>query len=210
MIAARFRSLSNRVFEPWGRLFVRLGLKPNHVTLLGLLFGVIACILLVWTRNILLFTFLIVIAGLFDAADGMVARITQTSTRFGSYLDAVCDRVFEGFALLSVAYVTGQWVLIFLCYIGFSLISYTKARAALEVTVSNSEWPDLMERGERDVVFIVALVLSDLLKVRFLGQDLFFWICLVLVVLVYVTVVQRVLRAKRFIESRDPRPVAHG
>jgi archaetidylinositol phosphate synthase len=189
---------------------VRLGLRPNHVTLLGLLFGVIACIFLVWTRNILLFTLLIVIAALFDAADGMVARITQTSTRFGSYLDAVCDRVFDGFVGLSVAYVTGQWVLIFLGYIGFSLISYAKARAALEVTVSNGEWPDLMERGERDAVFIVGFLLSDLLKVRFLGQDLFFWICLVLVVLVYVTAVQRVLRAKRFIESRDPGPAAHG
>lgn len=210
MIAARFRSLSNRVFESWGRLFVRLGLTPNQVTLLGLLFGVIACIFLVCTRNIRVFAVLILIAALFDAADGTVARITQTSSRFGSYLDAVCDRLFEGFVGLSVAYVTEQWVLIFFGYIGFTLISYAKARAALEVTVSNDEWPDLMERGERDLVFIVALVLSDLWKVRLLGQDLFFWIGLVLILLVYITVVQRVLRAKRFIEARDFRSVARG
>jgi phosphatidylglycerophosphate synthase len=94
MIAARFRSISNKVFEPWGRLFVRLRLTPNHVTLLGLFFGIIACIVLLWTRNILLFTALIVVAALFDAADGMVARMTNTSSRFGSYLDAVCDRLF--------------------------------------------------------------------------------------------------------------------
>lgn len=211
MIAARFRKVSNKVFEPWGRLFVWLGLTPNHVTLLGLLLGVIACAFLVWTRNILLFTLMIVIAALFDAADGMVARITQSSSKFGSYLDAICDRLFEGFVGLSVAYVTGQWFLIFFGYIGFTLISYAKARAALEVRVSNNEWPDLMERGERDLIFIVALVISDLWKVRFLGQDLFFWIGLVLILLVYITVLQRILRAKRFIENEDKSRVAdHG
>jgi archaetidylinositol phosphate synthase len=206
VIASRFRTLSNRVFDRWGRLFVWMGLTPNHVTLLGLLLGTIACAILVWTRNVPLFVLLIVVAALFDAADGMVARITQSSSRFGSYLDAVCDRVFEGFVGLSVAWVTGQWALIFFGYIGFTLISYTKARAALEVNVTNDEWPDLMERGERDVIFIVALLLSDLVKVRFLGQDLFFWIGLVLIVLVYVTAIQRILRARQFIESRAEGP----
>ena len=141
-------------------------------------------------------------ASLLDALDGAVARVSGRVTKFGSYLDAVCDRVAEALVILSVAVVTGYWVLSSAVLAGAFLVSYTKARAAMEVPIANLEWPDLMERAERGVVYIVGLGLKPLIPWRPFGRDLFWWTLVVLTVLVYATVLQRVLRAKRLIQTR--------
>ena len=203
MINANFKAVFNRLFEPVGRFFIRVGLTPNQLTTIGLFFGVLTCWVYIWTRNAVLFTALIVFCAFFDAFDGAVARLGGKVTRFGSYFDAVCDRLFEGFVLVSVAYVTGYWILIGVLLIGFFVISYAKARAAMEVSISNLEWPDLMEKAERGVIFILGLLISEMTHIWILGHDLFYWVLVVLLVLVYGTVIQRILRAKRYIESRS-------
>jgi hypothetical protein len=75
----------------------------------------------------------------------------------------------------------------------------------MEIPVSNQEWPDLMERTERGVLFVAGLAAGVVLPWRPLGRDLFWWTLAVLNVLVYATVVQRVLRARRLIEARSGR-----
>jgi len=71
---------------------VRLGLRPNHVTVIGLLLVILACfffargsygwgLLAGW-----LMTFL-------DTVDGKLARVTVTSSRFGHYFDHLIDLV---------------------------------------------------------------------------------------------------------------------
>jgi len=189
--------------EPAALLFARLGFTPNGLTLLGLFLGLLSCALYVWNRNTVLFGCLMIFWGLFDVIDGALARVTNRATKFGSYLDAVCDRVFESFALLAVGWVSGYWKMCFLLMIGGLLISYAKARAAMEVQISNDEWPDFMERAERDVIFVFGLLvwgLFPLLKV--FGKDVLFWTLLGLSIAVYGSFFQRVLRARRLIQSR--------
>jgi len=142
------------------------------------------------------------LVGCLDALDGAVARASKRVTKFGAYLDAMCDRYVESIVVLSVAAVTGYWVLSMIVLIGSLLVSYAKARAAIEVAVTNVEWPDLMERTERDILFLVGLALSDLVAWRPLGQDLFWWTLVLLAAFVHLTVLQRMVRARRFIRSR--------
>lgn len=71
---------------------VRLGLRPNHVTVIGLLLVILAGIF--FTRGSYgwgllagwLMTFL-------DTVDGKLARVTVTSSRFGHYFDHLIDLV---------------------------------------------------------------------------------------------------------------------
>ena len=195
---AYFRSAAEGV----ARIFLRLGFSPNGITFFGLLGGWLTCLLFVWTRNALLFGFLMILWGLFDAVDGALARLTNRVTKFGSYLDAICDRLFEVSAMLAAAYVTGYWAISFLLAAGILMVSYAKARAAMEVTVSNTEWPDFMERTERGLVFAAGMILWGFFPGPFLGKDIFFWFLVVLTIAVYFTILQRFLRAKRLIESR--------
>ena len=155
----RHKEYFRNVVDAVARLFVAAGFTPNALTLLGLFLGWATCILFVWTRNSVLFGFLMIAWGLFDALDGAVARLTNRVSKFGSYLDAMCDRLFEVAAILAAAYVSGYWALSLLLASGTLLTSYAKARAAMEVTVSNNEWPDFMERTERDVIFAVGIIL---------------------------------------------------
>jgi len=88
---------------------------------------------------------------------------------------------------------------------GALLVSYAKARAAMEVAVANTEWPDLMERAERGVVFLVGLAAGALVRWYPLGHDLFWWTLVLLALLIHLTVAQRVLRARRLIQERSTR-----
>jgi CDP-diacylglycerol--glycerol-3-phosphate 3-phosphatidyltransferase/archaetidylinositol phosphate synthase len=181
---------------------VRLGVSPTVVTLLGLALVIASCLLLLMTHRVLVFCVLVTAAALLDVVDGAVARAGGRVTKFGSYLDAMCDRYAEGAVVLSVAAVTGYWMLSMIVLVGALLVSYAKARAAMEVTVSNLEWPDLMERAERDVGYIVGLTASQLIAWKPLGHDLFWWTLVVLAILIHITVIQRVLRARRLIRIR--------
>ena len=162
MITTRYKQIFNRIFEPAGRILIRLKFTPNLITLLGLLLGILTCVIFILTKNVILFCTLLFVTSLFDALDGTVARLSGRVTKFGAYLDAVCDRIFEGSVTVAVASVTGYWFLMFLLLMGALITSYAKARAAIEISISNSEWPDFMERMERGMIFIFGFLISDL------------------------------------------------
>lgn len=202
MLTSRYKTAFSRLLEPPARLLARLGVHPSAVTLLGLLFVAASCLFLLLTRNLLVFCGLAVAASLLDVLDGAVARLSGRVTKFGSYLDAMCDRYGEACVVLAVAFVTGYWLLSTVVLVGAMMVSYAKARAAMEAPVSNLEWPDLMERGERDVVYVVGLAVSQVVPWTPLGRDLFWWTLALLSVLIHATVIQRILRAHRLIASR--------
>ena len=71
---------------------VRLGLRPNHVTIIGLLLVIIAGFFFVrgWYGWGLLAGWLMTFL---DTVDGKLARVTVTSSRFGHYFDHIIDLV---------------------------------------------------------------------------------------------------------------------
>jgi len=73
----------------------------------------------------------------------------------------------------------------------------------MEIKIQNNEWPDFLERTERDVIFAVGLLLSQVFPIEVLSHDLFWWTLLLLTLGTHTTVIQRVFRAKRFITERS-------
>ena len=203
MLTTRYKALLNRWLEPVGRVVARSGVSPSAITLSAPVLGALACLWVLRTRAVLPFCLLITAVGCLDGLDGAVARASGRVTKFGACLDAVCDRAVEAMVAITAAALTGYWGLAMGALAGSFLISYAKARAAMEVPVSNQEWPDLMERAERGVLFVAGLAASTVLPWRPLGRDGFWWTLVILNVLVYATVVQRVLRARQLIEARS-------
>ena len=203
MLTTRYKAAFNRAAEPLAAVLVKLGATPSGLTVAGLILVFASCAFLLLTHRLLAFCALAILTSLFDMLDGAVARSSGRVTKFGSYLDAVCDRYAEAAVVISVAVVTGYWVLSSVVLAGALIISYTKARAAMEAAVSNTEWPDLMERMERGVLFLVGLAASQLWPMRRpLGHDLFWWTLVVLAILIHATALQRMLRAKALIRAR--------
>ena len=206
MLATRFKLTVNRALEPLAMRLVRSGVSPTLLTLTGAVGSALVCLIFLRTRAVIPFCLAMAVVGSLDALDGAVARAGGCVTRVGAYLDALCDRYVEAMVVGSVAYVTGTWALSMAVVVGALLVSYAKARAAMEVRVANEEWPDLMERTERAGLFLVGLLLSRLIPWRPLGHDLFWWTLVLLAVLVHFTVVQRMVRARRVIRERAGEP----
>jgi phosphatidylglycerophosphate synthase len=202
MLTSRYKAVFNRMLDPLARRIARTGVSPSTLTLATPALTSALCLWLVRSRAILPFCLAMLLVGLLDGLDGAVARAGGRVSRFGAYLDALCDRYVEALVVLAVAAVTGYWALSMVVLAGAQLVSYAKARAAMEAPVSNLEWPDLMERTERSLLFLAGLAASQWLPWVILGKDLFWWTLAVLAVLIHLTVLQRVQRARRLILER--------
>ena len=94
MLTAWARSFFKDFLQTVARLFQRLGVSPNQLTLAGLLLqaGVAVVIALGYLP---LGGVLLVFSAVFDAFDGTLARLTGRSSRFGAFFDATLDRYAE-------------------------------------------------------------------------------------------------------------------
>lgn len=78
----------------WAKLFARLGVTPNLVTILSIILGVAGGVLLYFGASPLLWLnyvgiFLIIWANTYDSADGQLARLTKQYSRLGRILDGL-------------------------------------------------------------------------------------------------------------------------
>jgi hypothetical protein len=111
--------------RPFGR-FLANQLKntrftPIHVTILFGITGLVAIYCIV-TNHFLLAGFFIVLKSGIDAADGELARLKNTPSYVGRYLDSVFDIILNFLFLMAICYVseTGIWFAM-LAFIGIQL-----------------------------------------------------------------------------------------
>ncbi len=140
----------------------KLGFTPNILTLIGFVAMCVIGVVLA-LGYFALGGMLIVVAGIFDALDGTLARLTNRVTKFGAFLDSTTDRFAEGALYLGILYAFMQrgltWVtyLIFLTLLGSLMVSYARARAE-GIGVEMRE--GLMTRFERIALLIIGLILT--------------------------------------------------
>ena len=124
----------NDGLRPLAHLFIRLGFRPDSLTLAGLLMNVAATVAfakgsLPWGAAIML------LAGLCDILDGQVAREGRRETKFGALLDSTADRYSEILVFFGIgAYLITKdaWpecAILFFALTGSLMVSYVRARA---------------------------------------------------------------------------------
>ena len=171
---------------------------PNHLTLMGLLIAAMAPFGF-YLHPLFGFLFLL-LSGISDSLDGLLARSQGTASKFGAFLDSSIDRCSD------FCFLFGFWVLfwdsekiiwasglVFSTMFLSNFISYLKARAlSIGVSCENG----FMERGLRTVYLIIWAVLLGLFPGVF---DQILWHGLILYgLLCLLTVLQRLF----FIASR--------
>ncbi len=181
-------NLAARITNPIMGILSKSGIKPDALTFIGLAISIGAAYAIA-TGHFLLGGVLILVAGLFDLLDGALARFVKQTRKFGAILDSTIDRISEAaiFCGLLVWYMlegsTLEVVLIVAVLIGSFLVSYVRARAeglGLECKIG------LFTRAERVIVLAIGLMVNQIVIAL-----------LILVVLVYVTVVQRLVHLWR-------------
>ena len=167
-----------------------LGLTPNHVSILGIIFAVLSA-LIYWQWEfhsffLILAPLLMLISGFFDALDGAMARLYEETTKFGGFLDSLLDRYADAIILCGIilgGLTEVYWSLAAL--LGSLLVSYSRARA--EAAGVKMESVGLAERAERIILLAVASFLA------LIWFDALNWGILVLAILTNLTVVQRAI-----------------
>jgi archaetidylinositol phosphate synthase len=176
----------------------RIGVKPNHLTLFGLIAAAITILLyILHTSNpitLVLAGIMILLSGFIDAIDGVLARNTGQVTRFGGFLDSVIDRYSDLF-IISGAIIGGivEPLTGLIALIGSVMVSYTRARAEAEgVKMSGVGFA---ERAERLIFLAVCSIIS------FFWIKIMSWGILILAVVTNLTVLQRILYFKKEVEK---------
>jgi len=152
------------------RLTYRLGFKPNAISALGAVLGVLSGVayylagaalndLGMYRAYLSLALLLLFFSGFCDALDGALARLCGEVTVLGGFLDSLLDRYVDS-AVLCGLILSGlcdsAWGMIAL--IGSLLTSYSRARA--EASGVSMESIGVVERSER----IIIIGLSSLLE----------------------------------------------
>ena len=205
----RFRGLFTKVFSPVARLFLRLGISPDTVTVVGTV-GVCAGALVFFPRGQLLVGVLVITAFVFsDLVDGHMARISGQSSKWGAFLDSTLDRfgdaaIFGGLAMYYIGPGDSENLaaLAMYCLVMGSITSYARARAE---SLGMEARGGIAERADRLVAILVMTGLSAIFDAPIL-------IPLTLGVLAVastVTVVQRILVVRTQAKALE-RPVAGG
>ena len=186
------------IAKPLQTILVKSRLKPNALTWIALTISVIAAGTIA-TNHLLIGGFLVLLSGLFDILDGVLARLTNQSTRFGALLDSTFDRISDAIVLLGllVLYISNEGfieiVLIFLALVSALLTSYVRARAeGLGINCSVG----LFTRTERVIILALGLLLNPLCKFSILIA------LIILVVLGFVTVGQRLVHVRQQTKGR--------
>lgn len=157
--------------------------KPDFFTWMGFFSSLVASFLLMkgfWFWGGLT----VILSGLFDLFDGVIARKMGKVTRFGSFLDSVLDRYSDLFILLAllIYYLKGKnpYLAILTSFVsmGTALIPYIRAKAeTLQITCTTG----LMERAERIILLSIGVL--------FHWMEPILWI---LAILTHFTVVHRI------------------
>ena len=156
------RRIFKKVLDGIGGFLNRLGVKPNMVTIAGLL-GNIASGALVATGHLFYGGLIALVVGPLDALDGTMARLRGESGKFGAFVDSVTDRYSEIvlYAGLLIYYAQrGTWqgvILVFLAATGSIMVSYTRARAE---SLGYSAKIGLLTKAERYLVLIPGIILN--------------------------------------------------
>lgn len=96
-LRARVRGVATPIAVGLGRL----GLTPNHLTLIGFGIAVVAAAA-AWQQAWLAAGVLVLVGGAFDLFDGALARATGRTSRLGAFMDSVTDRAGEGVVYVGI------------------------------------------------------------------------------------------------------------
>ncbi|MCW2653141.1 MAG: CDP-diacylglycerol--inositol 3-phosphatidyltransferase [Mycobacterium sp.] len=155
-----------KLSTPAAKAALRAGLTPDSVTIIGTAAAVIGALTLFPIGRLFWGTLVVSFFVLADMLDGAMARVKGGGTRFGTVLDATCDRISDGAVFAGLLWWAGFGlqsaelvVATLICLVTSQVISYIKARAEASGLRGGG---GIIERPERLVIVLVGAGLSDL------------------------------------------------
>lgn len=148
------------IIDPVAGALLKIGMTPNMVTYLGVIFSTAVAVLIAFGK-VQLAGIIMLITAPTDVLDGSMARLKGGDTLYGAFIDSVTDRFSELVILcgLLVYYLLKPdmmgVILAFVAAAGSVLVSYIKARAE---SLGYTAKMGLLTRVERVLILIPCLI----------------------------------------------------
>jgi len=150
------RDILKPALEKIGKGFAKTGLSPNFWTAVGLGFALLSAIVygMGMEFGLILGGILLLVSGFFDMVDGQVARVTGKTSKVGSYLDSMFDKIAETAIFLGI--LVGGYAEPYLVLLAITLsllVSYARAKSdSINVKLQGI---GIGERAERLLVIAI-------------------------------------------------------
>jgi len=186
-MSAEIKEIIQDALSPLAQRITKI--NPNTLTLFGLVLSLISAFFfakrdLFWAGGFLL------AGGFFDALDGIVARTNNRTTKYGGFLDSVCDRFADAAIIIGAMYggltelfSIPFWLTGTLAIFGSLMVSYTRARAEAAGASASVGFAD---RPARMIILIVGAFI-----------DMVNFAVFSIVILSFITILQRIAHAKK-------------
>lgn len=169
VISASFRQRFRATIEaPVAAVFVRTGLSPNALTVIGFGIAVIGAYFAA-TQSWLVAGVIVAFGAVFDLFDGALARATGKTSRFGAFMDSTFDRMGEAVVYIgivwgcidSVVWIPGAFLAATAMAAAF-MVSYTRAKSESLGFSSGAGMQNvgIAPREVRTALLVIALVLT--------------------------------------------------
>jgi archaetidylinositol phosphate synthase len=178
--------------EKIGKAFASTGLSPNFWTFIGLVFAIASALVygLGIEFGLIIGGILLLVSGFFDMVDGQVARVTSKTSRKGSYLDSMFDKIAEVAIFLGL--LIGGYAEPYLVMLAITLsllVSYARAKSdALNI---NLQGIGIGERAERLLIIAIIGIIGYMEPA-----------VMIVVVIAGITLVQRMIMTAKNIKEK--------
>lgn len=175
------RPLLTKILNPLAR---NLNINPNIVTVISPFIALLAAYGFA-NHLLLLGCVAILLSGLLDVVDGAVARYHDRTSKFGAFLDSTMDRFADAIIYIGIIYGGYcDWFIGALAIHSAITVSYVRARAesqGVDCSVG------IAERAVRMIILMVGALIG-----YFTRPIYFTYVIIILVILSYITVGQRI------------------
>ncbi len=193
LVSARLEKRAKEEALHFAQKLLSFGITPNGLTTIGLLVNLTAAYCVLRSQLALAALFL-ALGGFIDLLDGTLARIANTSTKFGMFWDQVADRIAEAFFYITLViyFVTSynyfSVVFALFAMAGSWLVTYTRS-CADNLKIKPTE--DLLPQPERIIILAVTLLFNRVIFGLF-----------IIAILTVLTVIWRILAIYRHFQAK--------
>ncbi len=189
------RPTVSKLLEPLVRLTADAGISPNIVSMISLLFALLAGLMYYYSAFepvlVLAAGLMVAINSLLDAMDGLMARYLDSASIRGDFLDHVIDRYSDVFIICGIffgGYV--DWRIGVMTIVGVLLTSYLGTQAqALKL---GRYYGGVIGRADRLVLIIASSFLYYAYQGAIYGFSVIEWMMIIIGIGSHITALQRI------------------
>ena len=163
-----------------GRLLAWIPIDPNAITILSVVLAILGyAVFDSAPQTKVLSIIFFILAFFFDAVDGAIARAKNLTSREGAFLDGISDRLVEFFLILALLkFAVGEYstLLVVILFFGTAMTAFVKAYAEHSQLMKHEEaakMPGVLERTERSLLLLAALILFTFQRFDIFAIDLY-------------------------------------